>query len=71
MERKDVDSSNLRSVGYDKQKHILEIEFNNKGVYHYFEVPFDIYEGLIGAESKGKYFWKNIRREFEYERVGD
>ena len=71
MNRKDVESSNIKSVGYDKGTKTLELEFNNGGVYHYFSVPIDVYEGLMGAYSKGKYFWKNIRKEFEYEKVED
>ncbi|MBA7540511.1 hypothetical protein ES705_32810 [subsurface metagenome] len=39
MKRKQVESSNLASVGYDADKKILEIEFNHGGVYQYFNVP--------------------------------
>ena len=56
MERQNVSSSNLRSVGYDAQSQILEIEFRNGRVYQYYEVPQDIYKDLMTAASKGSYF---------------
>lgn len=67
MNRVPVQSSNLRSVGYEDN--VLEIEFLDGGVYQYFDVPESIYTGLIQAESAGKYFWANIRGAFRYARV--
>lgn len=67
MNRVPVQSSNLRSVGYEDN--VLEIEFLDGGVYQYFDVPESIYTGLIRAESAGKYFWANIRGAFRYARV--
>ncbi len=54
MQRQQVDSSNLKSIGYEKQ--VLEIEFQNGDVYQYFDVPKDEYIALMNAESHGKYF---------------
>lgn len=67
MNRHPVESSNLRSAGYEDT--VLEIEFLDGGVYQYFDVPQAIYDGLIQAESPGKYFWANIRGAFRYARV--
>ena len=39
MDRKHVNSSDLKSVGYDEKSQILEIEFNNGGVYIYSKMP--------------------------------
>jgi len=69
MERVSVQSSNLESVGYDEETKILEIEFKGGSVYRYYNVPKDIYDELLEAESKGKYFWRNIRNEFNYKKV--
>jgi hypothetical protein len=62
MERAYVQSSDLASVGYDEQSLILEIEFNAGNVYQYFGVPKDIYDGLLSASSKGKYFHQYIKK---------
>ena len=62
MERQSVESSNLASVGYDAENEILEIEFNNGGVYQYFDVPENVYEALMNAGSHGQYFDRNIKK---------
>ncbi|MHC8508992.1 MAG: KTSC domain-containing protein [Rhodospirillales bacterium] len=63
-------SSNLRSVGYDSQSQILEIEFNQSRIYQYYGVPEHLYEQLIQAPSKGRFFHVYIRHAFPYDRVG-
>lgn len=69
MKREPVESSNLASVGYDADNKILEIEFNHGGVYQYFDVPQDVYDELMSADSHGKYFVHNIKDEYEYDRI--
>ena len=46
----------LRSVGYDEGEEILEIELTNGAVYRYFDLPAEVYQGLMAAESHGRYF---------------
>lgn len=62
MNRVHVTSSNLKSVGYDSESKILEIEFDSGSVYQYLDVPESVHEGLINAESHGKYFDVNIKK---------
>jgi len=69
MDRTPVSSSNLRSVGYNQDNQILEIEFNSGGVYRYFNVPANIHAGLMNASSHGKYFHSNIKDVYQYEQV--
>lgn len=69
MKRTQVDSTNLASVGYDPAKQILEIEFNHGGIYQYFDVPLDEYEGLMDADSHGRYFVYNIKDGYDYEKI--
>jgi len=64
-----VDSSNLASVGYNMWSGVLEIEFHGGRVYEYYGVPFDIYWGLMNAESHGKFFHAHIRNSFRYRRI--
>jgi hypothetical protein len=71
VERIPVESSNLTSVGYDRQSSILEVEFRSGGIYQYFGVPEHIYEGLISAGSKGSYFHQHIKKAgYSYTKVG-
>lgn len=60
-----VESSMIHAVGYDKEKRLLEIIFNSGGIYQYADVPPEVYEGLLNAESKGHYFLGNIRDAFQ------
>ena len=69
MERQYVDSSNLLSVGYDRSRAILEIEFKNRRIYQYFNVPEIIFMELLNAPSKGKFFHQHIKNLFVYSRV--
>ena len=62
MERIPVDSSNLSSVGYEVSSATLEVEFNSGSIYQYFGVPEYVYQGLIGAGSKGRYFDQNVKK---------
>ena len=60
----------MRSVGYDAQSQILEIEFQSGAVYEYLGVPREVHQGLSIAESKGQYFNSEIRDDYEFVRVG-
>jgi hypothetical protein len=69
MERLPVTSTDINSVGYDVDSQVLEIEFHKGGMYQYFEVPQEIYEELMGADSKGKYFNMNIKKAYSFSKT--
>jgi hypothetical protein len=69
MDRVPVESSMLRSIGYDADAKILEVEFVNGSVYRYFDVPPAAHERLMNAKSHGSHFNANIRGAFVYEEV--
>ena len=70
IERTPVRSSALRSVGYDEDSQTLEIEFTNGAVYRYFNVPPEVYRGLMAAESHGRYFHQQVRdKSYRYQRM--
>lgn len=62
MERQHVASTNIASIGYDSLSMILEIEFLNGSIYQYYDVPQYLYEGLMNANSHGKFFDANIKK---------
>lgn len=67
---KRVDSSQIRSVGYDPQKNILYIEFTNGTVYKYIDVPIGDFNALcMLTMSVGKYFYAEIKGKYEYEKL--
>jgi hypothetical protein len=69
MIRQAVQSSNIKSVGYDPDTKRLEIEFISGGVYQYMDVPETVHSELIQAESKGSYFQANIRDRYVTKRI--
>ena len=69
MYRQPVDSSNIRSVGYDDTIQTMEIEFHHGGIYHYPGIPPHIHQALMHAGSKGAYFNQNIKSRYSFVRV--
>ncbi len=70
MDRVPVVSTTMTSVGYDAETRTLEIEFTGGALYQYFDVPEEIYQELMAAESKGTYFntvFKSLG--FEYRKL--
>ena len=64
MKRQDVNSSMIKSVGYDEITETLEVEFNNGQVWEYINVPELAYDEMMSSGSIGRYFHKNIKSEF-------
>lgn len=64
--RKQVNSSNIHSIGYDPDTSTLAVEFSSKKVYLYRNVPQDLADTLNEAESVGKWFYNNIKNLPEY-----
>lgn len=69
MDRHIVSSSVIRSVGYDATKLILEIEFQNGTIYHYFAVPAKVHDSLLSVGSKGRFFDAWIKPNYDCEQV--
>lgn len=70
MERQYVSSSNIASIGYDADNTVLEVEFLNGSIYQYYDVPQIIYDGLMAADSHGKYLAAYIKKGgYRYTRI--
>lgn len=69
MNRLQVNSSVLRSIGYDISTATLEVEFYSGSIYTYRNVPPEIHAALMSAASKGQYFDKAIRETYNCQRV--
>jgi len=65
MNRNPVNSSNLKSVGYDPETMILEVEFKGGGVYQYKGVEVETHSLMTTSESIGRFFNQNIKNKFE------
>ena len=70
LKREPVESSGLVSVGYDEASETLEVEFPSGTIYQYYEVPKELYDELMAASSKGRFFNGELRNSFPSDRVG-
>jgi len=63
MDRKDVSSSTIKSIGHDPSTNMLEIEFHSGKVYSYSDVSPEKHAELVNAKSIGQHFGKHIRSQ--------
>lgn len=63
-----VNSSNLKTVDYDKREKLLTATFINRPrwIYTYYQVPATIWTAFIKAKSKGKFFADFIKDVYTY-----
>lgn len=69
MEREEVDSTTIRSAGYDPRRKVLEVEFANGGVYRYYNVPEWLYQEFMVAQSKGAFLNIYVKPGHPYARI--
>ena len=69
MQRVSVSSSNIRSIGYDKQSATLEVEFTSGDVYQYFNMPDHLYQQFLHTASHGQFLNDHIRYNYRYQKV--
>ena len=62
-----VNSSNIKTVDWNKDT--LNVEFHKGTHYRYYNVPIDVFNSLINAQSVGKYFNLNISKNYNFERI--
>ncbi|PKP46054.1 MAG: transcriptional regulator [Bacteroidetes bacterium HGW-Bacteroidetes-12] len=67
IKRIPVASSNIAAVGYDKEVHILEIEFHHGAIYQYVDVPENVFEELMSSSAMGSYFLNEIKNKFKHQ----
>ena len=74
-ENQDIDmvpvvSSNVSAIGYDRDRNVLAVRFHGGATYHYRNVPENVYQNMIEAESVGRFLAHQIKGKYEYEKVG-
>jgi hypothetical protein len=67
--RQAVDSSAVRSVGYDRRRRVLEVEVDGGDIYQYLDVPAREYFALVSAESIGRYYNQRIKADYDFRKV--
>lgn len=65
-----VESSQISRIGYSEEHRVLAIEFiRNDALYYYFNVPKDIFDEMIKAESTGRYLGSEIKGKYSYKKI--
>lgn len=50
---------------HDPESKVLTIWFKNEKEYQFADVPDEVFDGLISAESAGTYFGKEIKGKYQ------
>jgi len=69
MERKRVNSSKIRSVGYDPAAMTLEVELSNGQVWQYPKVYPEVYRRFLAAPNPTSFFEDRIAEDYTGRRV--
>ena len=69
MERKRVSASNIRSVGYDASKQMLEIEFSSGSIVQYSGVSPEVHRRFMSSPSPGSFYQDQIDENFPSKRL--
>ncbi len=62
-------SREIEWVGYDHKRSMLQVEFIAGGVYQYDDVPEELYDAFLTADSHGNFFESRIKGRFAYRKV--
>ncbi len=69
MERKRVNSSKIRAVGYDPKAQVLEIEFSDGKLIQYRGVSPEVHRQFMAAPSPTSFFEDKIDESFPSTRL--
>lgn len=64
-----IESSAVRTMGYDPESSTLEVEFSSGDVYRYYGVAFADVEALILADSKGTFINQVIKAKYRFRQI--
>ena len=61
-------SSMITDIEYDEENKLLRLKFAKGGWYEYKDVPKEVYNELLSADSIGKFFLARIKNNYETEK---
>ncbi|MFY7965830.1 MAG: KTSC domain-containing protein [Chitinophagaceae bacterium] len=65
MKRGYVESSIVKTAGYDRNELKLEVELKKGTIFQYFKVPETVYDEMRLSSSYGRYYLANIRGKYQ------
>jgi hypothetical protein len=71
MKMVSVESSHINAIGYDEETKTMRVEYSY-ATYDYKDVPKEVYEQIMNADSKGKAMHEaRNSHNFEYKKLED
>ncbi len=64
-----VQSSNIKQIGYDPETQDVHVHFHNGTAVIYRNVPEQVYEDFLGADSPGRFLNSNLKNVYTFEHV--
>jgi len=65
----DVDSAAISEIAYDADRAKLLVRFRSGERYVYVGVPHDVHRSFVEADSKGRFFQRQIRDRYPFNRL--
>jgi hypothetical protein len=62
----DLPSSTISHVQYDRDARVLIVTFRETGTLRFFDVPEDIYQDMLSAQSASDHFNAHVYGRFRY-----
>lgn len=69
MELTRVQSKSIEAIGYEKDEELLGVVFKSGEVFHYKDVPHNIYMSFMTAPSFGTFYNEYVKDQFEFEKI--
>ncbi|HXX11336.1 MAG TPA: KTSC domain-containing protein [Burkholderiales bacterium] len=69
MERKKVNSSQIRSVGYDSATQVLEVELTDGTIWQYSKVPSEVHRRFMAAPTMISFYRDSIEDDYSRRRI--
>ncbi len=68
-EMKPVSSPAIQSIGYDKDREILYVQFHESGLYRYHKVTPEVYKELMSDRHHARYYDEHIKAKYKGEKM--
>lgn len=66
-----VESEAISEIDYDEERAKLFVRFIDGDQYVYVGVPGEVHRSFVDAESKGRFFAKEIRDHYPYNKLDE
>lgn len=64
--RKTIQDKQIHSISYNTNSEQLTLEFNNRKIYIYLDVPISIFLDMIESQNKGSYLNRHVKGSYGF-----